>query len=284
MARPSSASRSARGGSGVWKYVGAAAVAIVGGVGIGYLFGGARGVRAPEQPVPSSATVLTPSTTPGVSPASIRPQTTNGNYTAPNAPRITIREEQTPILRRVTPPTPPPVDSEASQEAGPTPRTPRRTTTDTAPSDSTTPAPLDSNPSTTPPTVNTGPAAPDPGKAATPDSSRPSTRPAPKPPANADPDIEQVTPRGTPAPPPDTATHAQFRVQTGAYADEGNARTVADQLRGQGYSTSTRSERDGDHLVYKVQVGAYRSKSGAAKAADDLQKKGVPVYVTPIGP
>ena len=279
MAR--SSSRSTRGGSGggVWKYVGAAAVAIVGGVGIGYLFGGARGVRAPEQPVPPSATVLTPPVTPGVSPASIRPQTTNGNYTAPNAPRITIREEQTPILRRVTPPTPPPVDSEASQEAVPTPRTPRRTTTDAAPSDSTTPAPLDTNPSTTPPTVNTGPAAPD-----TNSSTAPVTRPTPKSPANADPDIEQVTPRGTPAPPPDAATHAQFRVQTGAYADEGNARTVADQLRSQGYSTSTRSERDGDHLVYKVQVGAYRSKTGAAKAADDLQKKGVPVYVSPIGP
>lgn len=278
MARPSSSSRSTRGGSGVWKYVGAAAVAIVGGVGIGYLFGGARTPRAPEQPVPPSATVLTPPATPGVSPASIRPQTTNGNYTAPNAPRITIREEQTPIMRRVTPPPTPPIDSEASQEAVLTPKPSRRTTTDAAPSDSTTPAPLDSNPLTTPPTVNTGPAAPDPGSTA------PATRPAPKPPANADPDIEQVTPRGTPAPPPDTATHAQFRVQTGAYADEGNARSVADQLRSQGYSTSTRSERDGDHLVYKVQVGAYRSKSGATKAADDLQKKGVPVYVTPIGP
>lgn len=281
MARSSSTSRSTRGG-GAWKYVGAAAVAIVGGVGIGYLFGGARAPRAPEQPIPLSATVLTPPAAPGLSPSSIRPQTTNGDYTAPNAPRISIREEQTPILRRVTPSAP--VDTEASQEAAPTPRTPRHTTTDTAASTGDTPAPLDSNPATTPPTVNTGPAAPDPGKTATPDSSKPATRPAPKPPANADPDIEQVTPRGTPAPAPDTATHAQFRVQTGAYADEGNARSVADQLRSQGYTTSTRSERDGDHLVYKVQVGAYRSKSGASKAADDLQKKGVPVYVSPMGP
>ena len=275
MARPSSNSRSARGGA--WKFIGAAAVAIVGGVGIGYLFGGARGVHVPEQPVPPSATVLTPPTTPGISPSSIRPQTTNGDYTAPNAPRISIHEEQAPILRRVTPPVTAPVDTEASQEAAPTPRTPRRTSPDAA-SDSTTPAPLDTNPSTTPPTVNTGPAAPDTNSTA------PAMRPVPKPPATADPDIEQVTPRGAPAPPPDTATHAQFRVQTGAYADEGNARTVADQLRSQGYSTSTRSERDGDHLVYKVQVGAYRSKSGASKAADDLQKKGVPVYVSPMGP
>lgn len=282
MARSSSASKSTRGGGGAWKYVGAAAVAIVGGVGIGYLFGGARAPRAPEQPVPPSATVLTPPATPGVSPSSIRPQTTNGNYTAPNAPRITIREEQTPTMRRVTPPSTP-VDSEASQEAVPTPRRPAA---DTAASTGDTPAPLDSNPSTTPPAVNAAPAAPDTSKTATPDSGKPASRTAPKPPANADPDIEQVTPRGTPSPSPtpDSATHAQFRVQTGAYADEGNARSVADQLRSQGYSTSTRSERDGDHLVYKVQVGAYRSHSGASKAADDLQKKGVPVYVTPIGP
>lgn len=280
MARSSSTSRSTSqsGRGGAWKYVGAAAVAIVGGVGIGYLFGGARAPRAPEQPVPPSATVLTPPAAPSVSPSSIHPQTTNGDYTAPNAPRITIHEEQTPILRRVTPPSTPPIDSEASQEAVLTPRTPRHTPADTISSDGNTPAPLDSNPSTTPSTVNTGPAAPDPSSTA------PTTRPAPKPPANADPDIEQVTPRGTPASPPDTATHAQFRVQTGAYADEGNARSVADQLRSQGYSTSTRSERDGDHLVYKVQVGAYRSKSGASKAADDLQKKGVPVYVSPMGP
>ncbi len=281
MARPSSASKSARGG-GAWKYVGAAAVAIVGGVGIGYLFGGARAPRPAEQPVPPSATVLTPPAAPSLSPSSIRPQTTSGNYTAPNAPRITIREEDTPTMRRVTPPPTPPVDSEASQEAVLTPRPPRRPAADTAASDGTTPAPLDSNPSTTPSTVNTGPAAPDPGSTA------PTTRPAPKPPANADPDIEQVTPR-SPSPTPTSATpdssaRAQFRVQTGAYADEGNARSVADQLRSQGYSTSTRSERDGDRLVYKVQVGAYRSKSGASKAADDLQKKGVPVYVTPIGP
>ncbi len=284
MARSSSTLKSTRGGSGggAWKFVGAAAIAIVGGVGIGYLFGGARAPRPPEQPVPPSATVLTPPAAPGVSPASIRPQTTNGNYTAPNAPRITIREEQTPILRRVTPPPAAPVDTEASQEAAPTPKPSPRTSTDAASSDSTTPAPLDSNPATTPSTVNAGPAAPDTSSTA------PAARPAPKPPVNADPDIEQVTPRSTaPAPAPatpDSATHAQFRVQTGAYADEGNARTVADQLRSQGYPTSTRSERDGDHLVYKVQVGAYRSKSGAAKAADDLQKKGVPVYVTPIGP
>jgi len=282
VARPSSAFKSTRGGSGggAWKYVGAAAVAIVGGVGIGYLFGGAHAPHAPEQPVSPSATVLTPPAAPGISPSSIRPQTTNGNYTAPNAPRITIREEQTPTMRRVTPPPTPPVDSEASQEAVPALKPPRRPTAGTASSGGETPAPLDTNPSTTPPTVNAGPAAPDPG------STTPTTRPAPKPPANADPDIEQVTPRSTsPAPAtPDSATHAQFRVQTGAYADEGNARSVADQLRSQGYTTSTRSERDGDHLVYKVQVGAYRSHSGASKAADDLQKKGVPVYVSPIGP
>ena len=283
MARPSYTSKSARGGA--WKFVGAAAVAIVGGIGIGYLFGGARTPRPPEQPVPLSATVLTPPAAPSVSPSSIRPQTTNGNYTAPNAPRITIHEEDAPILRRATPPPAAPVDTEASQEAAPTPAPSRRTTTDassnTAP-DTGTPTPPDGGTATTP--TNSGPAAPDTSKTMLPDSSKPTV----KPPANADPDIEQVTPRGASAPasvpPTSSASRAQFRVQTGAYADEGNARTVADQLRSQGYTTSTRSERDGDHLVYKVQVGAYRSHSGASKAADDLQKKGVPVYVSPIGP
>ena len=76
----------------------------------------------------------------------------------------------------------------------------------------------------------------------------------------------------------------QFRVQTGSYTDESHARSIADELRSKGYSSSTRSEREGDHLVYKVQVGAYRTKSGAGRAAEDLQKKGYPAYISPISP
>ena len=131
---------------------------------------------------------------------------------------------------------------------------------------------------TAPPPVATPPTPPQPATTA----SRP-RRPAP-----ADPDFERV---GKPT----RATtgqvrrqegggKAQFRVQTGSYTNESNARSIADQLRGQGYTASTHSEREGDHLVYKVQAGAYRSKSGANKAAGDLQTKGFPAYVVPIPP
>ena len=263
--------------NGTLKYVGLGVVAIVGGVAIGLLVGGMRASHAPEQIAQQPAPAVSAPVMPSAAPPVVRPHI-NGDYTAPGAPRITIREESAPTLRRAdrTVPTPP-ADTEASQEATPPVKTkPAKDSSDAAPTD--TPTPSDTAPAMPAP-------APD---AATPsDDSKP---PAP-PPAPADPDFERV---GKPADPESGQeggksqsgqdSKAQYRVQTGSYTDESNARSIADQLRGQGYTASTHSERDGDHLVYKVQAGAYRSRSGAAKAAGDLQKKGFPAYVAPITP
>ena len=259
--------------------VGAGVAVIVGGVAIGYLFGNARAPRAVEQTPPQPVPVIS-APVKSAPPPDTRLHAGDGNYTAPGAPRITIQEESAPTMRRVnrTVPTPP-ADTEASQEAPPTPKPSSNQTPDTnssnpAPS-SDTPAPPDSAPS------DTSSPAPAPPK----DNS------APNPPAQTDPDFEHVTKPTDPesgqqgtGQVPQSGGKAQYRVQTGAYTDEGNARSIADQLRGQGYTTSTRSERQGDHLVYKVQAGAYRSKNGATKAAEDLQKKGFPAYVSPLTP
>lgn len=245
--------------------MGAAAVAIIGGVGIGYLVGGARAPRTGDQVVqPAPSAVSTPA--PIVAPTVPRPRAVNGDYTAPGAPRIAIREESAPVLRRVirTPLTPP-ADPEATQEAAPAPR------------------PLQV-PESTQPSGNTTGIAPDPS----PDSgagTTPSPGPDPStPPAPADPDFERVNKPADSEKGQEGGGKAQFRVQTGSYTDESHARSVVDELRSKGYSSSTRSERDGDHVIYKVQVGAYRTKGGAGKAAEDLQKRGYPAYVSPISP
>ncbi len=243
-------------------------MAIIGGVGIGYLVGGARAPRTGEQAVqPSPSAVSTPA--PIVAPTVQRPRTANGDYTAPGAPRIAIREESTPVLRRVTrAPLAPPTDTEAAQEAAPAAR-PRRTH---SPDTTTQPGESTSGTDLTPDSGTSAAASPGPDTAATP-------------PAPADPDFERVTKPADPESGQEGGgSKAQFRVQTGSYTDESNARSVADELRSKGYSSSTRSERDGDHVIYKVQVGAYRSKNGAGKAAEDLQKKGYPAYVSPISP
>jgi cell division protein FtsN len=262
--------------SGALKYIGAGVAAIIGGVAIGYLAGGARTPHTVEQAAPPPVPVVS---TPvrSAPPPDTRLHAGDGNYTAPGAPRITIQEESAPTMRRVnrTVPTPP-ADTEASQEALPpakssSDQTPKPGPADTAPS-SDTPTPPDSAPSDTPPPL-------------------PKDNSAPSSPAPADPDFEHVTKPAVPESgqqgvgrAPDSSGKAQYRVQTGAYTDEGNARSVSDQLRGEGYTTSTRSERQGDHLVYKVQAGAYRSKNGANRAAVDLQKKGFPAYVSPLTP
>jgi cell division septation protein DedD len=239
-------------------------VAILGGVGIGYLVGGARSPRTGEQVVqPTPSAVSTPA--PIVVPTVQHPRTVNGDYTAPGAPRIAIHEESAPVLRRVTPtPLTPSVDPEATQEAAPTPR------------------PLQA-PESTPPDGNTSGTAPDPDSSAgaTP-AANPDTSTAP--PAPADPDFERVNKPADSEKGQEGGGKVLFRVQTGSYTDESHARSVADELRSKGYSSSTRSERDGDHVIYKVQVGAYRTKGGAGKAAEDLQKKGFPAYVSPISP
>lgn len=275
------------------KWAGAAAAAIVGGIAIGYLIGYERVAHPPSQPALSPVTIpLAPASS--VNPAAIHPRTANGNYTAPGAPRIVIQEESQAVLRRVEPKPAPTPDPEATQEASPAPAPPQA-----AP-------PASDSAAATPPGNLANPAPPPSTAAATGGSSVPAAAP---PAAPADPDFERVNPPLKPSPntnapnpnAPDSESgqqsgtqqsgqslpdpgKVQFRVQTGSYTDESNARSVADQLRGQGYATSTRSEKQGNHLVYKVQVGAYHSKVGAGKAADDLQKKGFPAFVSPINP
>lgn len=255
--------------NGALKVVGVGAAAIVGGVAIGYLFGGVRASHSSEQVVQQPAPPLSAPVAPSAAPPTLRPRA-NGNYTAPGAPRIVIREESTPTLRRVDRTVPPaPADTEASQEAAPPVKVrPAKEPSDAAPLDSA--APNDTAPPPAAPAPDTPPAT---------DDSKP-----PAPPAPADPDFERVGKPGDAESGQEGGGKAQFRVQTGSYTDESNARSIADQLRGQGYTASTRSEREGDHLVYKVQAGAYRSRNGANKAAGDLQKKGFPAYVAPITP
>ena len=252
--------------SAALKYVGGGVAAIVGGVAIGLVIGDMRASHSSEQVVQQPAPVVSAPAAPSAAPPALRPHA-NGNYTAPGAPRILIHEESAPVLRRVDRPAPtPPADTEASQEAPPPVKVkPAKDTADTAPTDT---AAGGDKPTTTP--GDTVPPT---------DDSKPPAPPA----APSDPDFEHV---GKPSDPESgqEGGKAQFRVQTGSYTDESNARSIADQLRGQGYTASTRSEREGDHLVYKVQAGAYRSKNGANKAAGDLQKKGFPAFVAPITP
>ena len=254
---------------GVLKNIGFGVAAIVGGTALGMLIASGRGAHPVEQVVQQPAPELSVPTAPPTAPPTLHAHT-NGNYTAPGAPHIVIREESTPTLRQVdrTAPTPP-ADTEASQEVAPPVKVklPKEASdvpaTDSTDAGSAAPAP-------TSPATDTAPAL-DESKSPTP------------PPAPNDPDFERV---GKPdeAESGQEGGKAQFRVQTGSYTDESNARSIADQLRGQGYSASTHSEREGDHMVYKVQAGAYRSKNGASKVAGDLQKKGFPAYVAPITP
>ncbi len=270
MAR--SNSNRTNGAGGVLKFFGAAAAAIAGGIAIGFLFGGMHPAR-PVEPVEQQPQPVVSTPTAPVVPHVVHPHLTNGDYTAPGAPRIAIHEESTPIMRRVdriVPAISP--DPEAAQEAAP-PAKPARPNNPAAPA-----APSsDSHDASAPPAPANG------GDTTFPSPSDNSAPPAP-PPAPADPDFERVGKPGDSESGQEGGGKAQFRVQTGAYTDESKARSDADQLRSEGFNTSTRSEREGDHLVYKVQVGAYRSKAGANKAADDLQKKGYPAYISPMGP
>ena len=252
------------------KIAGAATAAIVGGVAIGYLIAGTHTPQTVEAPTPQPAPIVSTPTPPVKLPVA-RPHTGNGDYSAPGAPRIAIREESTPIMRRVTQTPGVVTDAEASQEVAPPVKPTRmkpaddaaKLNADTGGDAGTPPAPADGNASATTPT----PPVPD----------------TPTPPAPADPDFEHVGKPADPESGQEGGGKAQFRVQTGSYNDESKARSDADELRSQGFNTSTRSEREGDHLVYKVQVGAYKSKGGADKAAEDLQKKGYPAYISPIG-
>lgn len=253
------------------KYLGAATAAVIGGIAIGMIVGSARSPRMDTPPVTQTDAPPLSTPPPAVKPPVVRPVASGGNYTAPGAPRIQIHEDPTPVLRRVEKTDTKPVDTEANQEVPPPPPLSETPTPVTVPSPETGSDVRDpAVKTTTPPSaVKPAPDKPVPDKTVSP-------------PANPNPD--RTSKPADPEATQESPGKAQFRVQTGAYTDESNARSIADQLRDQGYSPSTRSERQGDHLIYKVQIGAYRSRAGASKAAEDLQKKGFTTFVSPIGP
>jgi cell division protein FtsN len=243
-----------------------------------FVIGGSRQLpTAPEntvaqdtlpKPEPSSVTTAPPAVT---------PRAKNSDYVAPGAPHIKIIEEKAPSLLDMSKNQPKSnadkpniADSESSQEATPPPAI-VPTDGGTAPDDSTT-AGSDANT----PQVQTQTNAPDDSAPAAPNS---------PPPPPSDPDEEQVNGRADMQSGQTlSGGKAQFRVQTGSFDAAENAQALADALRRRGYSTSMRSERDGDKTVYKVQIGAYRSRAAADKAAQELQSSGYPAYVSSASP
>jgi len=258
--------------AGIFKFAAAAVAAIVVGISVGYLIGGAHssrnsGVQMAQQPAPL---LSAPASTLPHAKGAARP---NGDYTAPGAPRIQIREEKHPHVA-LGPATPAShlvdsdvskPDSEASQQG------------DTAKPTDTAPA---ANPNADPNALAAPNANADNG-----DNSN----------AAPPPDNGTTSPNGTDfehvATHPDaegsqagTDDRARFRVQAGAFPEEKNARVLAAALRDRGFSASARADRDGDKTVYRVQIGAYRTRTDANKAALDLQRNGYPAYVAPINP
>lgn len=177
-----------------------------------------------------------------------------GDFTAPGAPKIEVREVKPHLLdtTRTPKPTPKDQDPEASQEDAPPP-----------PPDVT--APTDD-------AATAGQPSPVTGQTTTP--------------ANTDPDYESVG-TGT-----DTAATAStgddnsqsggggpYRVQVGSFAYARNAKALADALHSRGYTTSTVIAKDGDKTTYHVQTGAFQSQKAAQKASEDLQKAGFPAFI-----
>lgn len=251
--------------------------------GIGYfVLGGPRPAPAPTDTLPVPAAAPASVAAPRVSSAPdphILPRTKNSDYTAPNAPRIHIVEENSSSLtltRRPAMPQAPAdssssassTDSEASQAAA---SSDASSSTDTSPGSA---AGTSSATSSDTPGSGSAPLIP------------PSTAPA-NAAGSPDQDFEQIGGHGSAEAGQDGANSggkAQFRVQTGSFAAQQNARVLADALRSRGYTTSTRAAQEDGKTVYKVQIGAYRSRAAADKAAQDLQKSGYPAYSSPIGP
>ncbi len=264
------------------KNTGLIAAVVAAAFGIGYfVLGGSRPAPAPTDivsaPAAAPATVAAPRVTSAPDPH-ILPRTKNSDYTAPNAPRIRIVEERSSSLtltRRPAQPQAPAdtvpgtaTDSEASQAAAATTPSSQADTASGSTGGTGTSTTSDTSSSTAP---LIPPAAPGAGSAS----------------GSPDQDFEQVGGHGSAEAGQDGAAgggKAQFRVQTGSFAAQQNARVLADALRSRGYTTSTRAEQEGGKTVYKVQIGAYRSRAAADKAAQDLQKSGYPAYSSPISP
>src|SRR6185295_12691693 len=88
-----------------------------------------------------------------------------------------------------------------------------------------------------------------------------STSPAPKPEAA---DTKRKAAATTPAPAPAaTAVKGDWTVQLGVFADESNARRLADRASTFGYKASVVSYKANAKTMYRVRVGAYGSKGQA---------------------
>jgi len=248
--------------------------------GIGYFFmGGARPTPVATDALPTP--VLTSAAAPRVSAAPdphILPRTKNSDYTAPNAPRIRIVEERTPSLTLTRRPAvvQPPADT-SSARSGDSAASQAAASPDAASGTDTNAGSAGADAGTSSGTAASGTAPLIP----------PAAAPAAPASGTQDQDFEQIGGHGTPEAGQDGAVSggkAQFRVQTGSFAAQQNARVLAEALRSRGYATSTRAEQEDGKTVYKVQIGAYRNRAAADKAAQDLQKSGYPAYSSPISP
>lgn len=266
------------------KNTGIAAAVVAAAFGIGYfVLGGPRSAPAPTDPLPIStaapASVAAPRTA-AIGDPHISPRTKNSDYTSPNAPRIRIVEERTPSLTLSRRPAvlQPPADASVAQ-SGDGEASQVAAATDTSAS------------GTTAASGGAGSTAAGAGSETGSGTSAPLIPPAAVPTTTGgtpDQDFEQIGGRGGAEAGQDGAASsggkAQFRVQTGSFAAQQNARTLAEALRSRGYTTSTRAEQEDGKIVYKVQIGAYRNRAAADKAAQDLQKSGYPAYSSPISP
>lgn len=237
---------------------------------IGYFaIGGLRPTVSPSASIPPN---IVPAAAP--EPAKPAPQkiaekvrTQNGEYSAPGAPNIRIKEDKNPTLvdtsksqsQNADAQT---TDSEASQQGSTNSSTSANTI---SPDGSTTSA------SSSGDNANTGSGTDNSTSAG--QSSQPSS---------TDPDSETVS--GSSTAQANSGGRAQFRVQAGSFIASENAKALAAVLKKEGYDTSTHAERDGNRTVYKVQVGAYRTRSAAEKAVNELLSSGYPASISPISP
>lgn len=89
--------------------------------------------------------------------------------------------------------------------------------------------------------------------------------------------------RGTRHPEPGTPAEAEagplYRVQVGRFADESDARALAEELKRDGLAPSVvRSGPEGKGL-YRVQVGTFRQRENADKALEALRRKQLEPYL-----
>lgn len=70
-----------------------------------------------------------------------------------------------------------------------------------------------------------------------------------------------------------------YRVQVGRFADEGDARALAEELKRDGLTPSIVKTGPEGKGLYRVQVGTYRQRENADKTLDTLRKKQLEPYL-----